>query len=80
MKKHDVEQGSEEWYALRAGKPTASEFSKLITSKGEPSKSAATYAITLAIEAYAGGPVDAWEGNAHTERGKNLEAEAIDLE
>ena len=41
----DIEQGSDEWHALRAGKPTASEFSKLVTSKGEPSKSMADYAI-----------------------------------
>lgn len=79
MKIHDVEQGTGEWHTLRAGKPTASEFSKIITSQGEPSKSAATYAITLAVEAYAGGPVDAWEGNAHSERGKALETEAIAL-
>ena len=73
---HNVEQGTPEWFALRAGKPTASEFSKLITSTGEPSKSMAGYAITLAGEMYAGKPLDAWEGNAYTERGKILEADA----
>lgn len=79
MKIHDVEQRSDEWYALRAGKPTASEFSKLVTSAGVPSKSLDKYAITLAAEAFAGGPVDAWEGNYHTERGRALEDEAIKL-
>ncbi|MFQ5622418.1 MAG: lambda exonuclease family protein [Paracoccaceae bacterium] len=74
---HAVEQRSEEWYALRLGKPTASEFSKIVTSKGEPSKSASTYAITLAIELYAGKTPDAWEGNTWTERGRELEDEAI---
>lgn len=73
---HEVEQGSESWHALRAGKPTASCFDKLITSTGEPSKSLAGYAITLAGEMYAGKPLDAWEGNGHTERGKLLEEEA----
>lgn len=73
---HDVQQGSQEWHALRAGKPCASEFSKLITSTGEPSKSLQGYAITLAAELYAGKPVDAWEGNGHTERGKLLEPDA----
>ncbi len=73
---HTAEQCSPEWFALRAGKPTASEFSKLITSTGERSKSLEGYAITLAGELYAGKPLDAWEGNGHTERGKLLEDDA----
>ena len=73
---HDCEQGTPEWFSLRAGKPTASCFDKLITSTGEPSKSMAGYAITLAGEMYAGKPLDAWEGNGHTERGKLLEDDA----
>lgn len=74
---HDVEQGSPEWRALRVGRPCASEFSKVVTSNGQPSKSAAGYAITLAAELFAGKSIDAWEGNQWTERGKELEAEAI---
>ena len=73
---HNCDQGSAEWYALRAGMPTASDFSKLITSAGETSKSLAGYAITLAAEKYAGKPVDAWQGNGHTDRGKALEPAA----
>jgi hypothetical protein len=76
---HNVEQGTDEWFALRCGIPTGSEFKKLVTSKGEPSKTLSTYAITLANEKYAGKPVDAWEGNGWTERGKELEDEAISL-
>lgn len=76
---HDVAQRSEEWYAIRLGKPTASEFSKIVTSKGEPSKQADTYSITLAVELFAGKPVDVWEGNAWTERGRELEQEALSL-
>ncbi len=79
MKIHDVEQRSDEWYALRAGLPTASEFSKIVTSKGEASKSASGYALTLAAELFAGRPVDAWEGNVWTERGREMEQRAIDL-
>jgi len=79
MKIHDVEQRSEAWYSLRAGLPTASEFAKIITSKGDPSKSAADYAITLAAEKYAGKPVDAWEGNTWTERGREMEESARGL-
>jgi hypothetical protein len=76
---HDVPQRSPEWYALRVGLPTASEFSKIVTSKGESSKSAATYAITLAAELFAGKPVDAWEGNGWTERGREMENTALQL-
>lgn len=77
MKTFDVDQRSDAWYALRVGKPTASEFSRIVTSKGEESKSRYGYAMTLAAELYAGQRVDAWEGNGHTERGRQLEAEAL---
>lgn len=76
---HAVEQRSEAWYKIRCGMPTASEFSKLITSTGEPSKSASGYALTLAGEMFAGKPLETWEGNAWTERGKELEAAALEL-
>lgn len=73
---HDVEQNTEEWFSLRAGMPTASEFKKIITSKGEPSKQMGAYAALLAAEKYAGGRLERWEGNQWTERGHELEAEA----
>lgn len=79
MRVHTCEQRSPEWYKLRAGIPTASEFSKLVTSTGERSKSLAGYAKTLAAEAFAGRTLDAFEGNAWTERGREMEAEAIRL-
>lgn len=72
---HDIEQRSPQWYSLRAGKPTASEFSKLVTSKGEPSKSAAKYAYTLAVQKFTGTS----ESDISTdwmERGREMEAEA----
>jgi putative phage-type endonuclease len=76
---HDVEQRSEEWYRLRAGKPTASECNRMITTTGLVSKSLSGYAMTLACETFAGQPVDAWEGNQWTERGRAMEDEAIRL-
>jgi hypothetical protein len=76
---HDVEQRSPEWYALRAGMPTASEFSKVVTSTGEPSKQAAAYVRTLAAELFAGKPLEAWEGNGWTERGREMEGQALAL-
>jgi hypothetical protein len=77
MIKHDCEQNTDPWLALRAGKPTASEFSKLITSTGAPSKSMKAYAEQLAGELYAGKPLDSWEGNKYTERGHEVEDEAV---
>jgi hypothetical protein len=73
---HDLEQGTDEWHRLRAGMPTASEFSKLVTSKGEYSKSIDQYALTLAGELYAGKPLDRFDGNQWTERGHELEGQA----
>lgn len=73
---HDLEQNSDAWLALRAGIPTASAFSKLITSTGTPSKSMPAYAQELAGELYAGKPLNLWEGNGYTERGHELEDEA----
>ena len=69
----NIEQGSMEWHELRAGTPTSSEFSKLVTSKGDPSKQMLDYAVQLAADLYAGAPQDRWEGNQWTERGKELE-------
>ena len=74
---HDVDQRSEAWYALRAGLPTASAFSKIVTSTGAERKSRFGYAISLAAEKYAGGSVDTWGGNTHLDRGRTLEEDAI---
>jgi len=80
MKIHDVEQGSPAWHTLRAGKPTASVFSKLVTGTGKPSESLGPLARILAAEAFADQPeIDSWGGNSHTERGKELESRALFL-
>ena len=73
---HTCEQGTEEWYALRAGLPTASEFKKLVSGTGQLSKSLKEYAITLANEKHAGKPLEQWTGNQWTERGKEIEDNA----
>lgn len=75
---HDVEQNSDEWLNLRCGMPTSSGASKLVTSTGAPSKSMLDYAEMLAGELYAGGTIDDFAGNKHTERGHELEDEALD--
>lgn len=74
---HDVEQNTEAWLLLRAGIPTASEFSKIITSKGDTGKTIEKYARTLAAEKIANGEIDQWQGNYHTDRGHELEDGAV---
>ncbi|MFN8994070.1 MAG: lambda exonuclease family protein [Pseudomonadota bacterium] len=76
---HDVEQGSAEWHALRAGIPTASEFDKILSPTGKKSAQAEGYANRLLAELIVGGSVETWEGNVWTERGKELEQEAADF-
>ncbi len=77
MKIHNITQGSDEWFELRAGMPTASNASKLVSGTGKISTSMGDYALLLAAEKYAGKPLDEFEGNGFTERGKILEAEAL---
>ena len=70
----DHEQGTEEWFALRRGKPSASMFSKLITMTGKPSSSAVGYIDELVAEVITGETENF--SNSHTERGTLLEPEA----
>lgn len=47
---YPVEQGSTRWYELRLGIPTASNFNKIITPKGDKSKQARKYQYRLIAE------------------------------
>jgi hypothetical protein len=47
---HRVPQGSAEWYQLRVGKPTASQFHKILTPGGKPSAQARAYMYRLIAE------------------------------
>lgn len=72
----DLIQGSDEWKAVRKGKPTASRFSDIITAaKGELSKSATGYIRELIGECYCP-DWEPWHGNQFMDRGKELEPEA----
>lgn len=73
---HNFDQYSDDWWAIRLGKPTASVASQLVTSTGALSKSLPELAAVLAADLYAGVPVDAFKGNVYTERGSDLEPEA----
>ena len=69
------EQGSDEWLASRLGKPSASNFKRLVTTKGEPSKQAVGYVHELIGERLTG-ESDSFYTNEHMERGNELEPEA----
>jgi len=73
----DCEQGSSEWYAVRLGMPTASEFACLLMSGrgGGESKTRRTYLYKLAGERITGTPMESFT-NKYIERGKKLEPEA----
>ena len=71
----DHEQGSEEWFAARLGRPSASMFNKLITSTGKPSTSASKYIDELVDERLNGVRAPVYV-NEHMERGTRLEPEA----
>lgn len=71
---HDIEQNTEEWFALRAGKLTGSGFGKIMSNYGkafgEPAKK---YATTIAVEQITGKPISSDYSNAHMERGHEQE-------
>ena len=73
-----MDQGSPEWFAIRCGVPSASHFKEIVTSKGEPSKSAEKYMFKLAGEFVSGHPEETYQSGAMA-RGCELEEEARQL-
>ena len=71
-------QGSDEWFKIRCGVPSSSNFDKIVTTKGEPSKQAEKYGYKLAGEAIAGKAEETYKNSA-MERGTILEDEARQL-
>ena len=69
----DCEQGSDEWFACRAGIPTASKFATVM-AKGE-GKTRSKYMRQLAGEILTGEPMESFS-NGHMDRGKEMEDEA----
>ena len=74
----DIPQMSEEWFQEKAGRPGASSFSKIVTTKGEPSKSAQDYLYQLAGEAIVGRCEEGYT-NWAMEKGIEREAESREL-
>lgn len=74
----DCKQGSAEWREARAGVPTASGFDKIITPKTlKPSEQATGYLHHLIAEWLLGRPLDDCGSSMWTERGLELEGEAV---
>jgi len=71
----DHEQGSDEWFASKVGRPSASMFNKLITSAGKASSQADGYINELIAERLTGVRVPIYV-TEHMERGTRLEPEA----
>lgn len=71
------QQGSPQWLAARLGIPTASEFASIMAKGrgGHESRTRQTYLYKLAGEIITGEPMESF-GNAHMERGKQMEEEA----
>ncbi|HCC24821.1 MAG TPA: hypothetical protein DEP85_04845 [Holosporales bacterium] len=74
----DAPQGTKEWRQCRCGIPSASEFDKIVTSEGKPSKQRTKYLYRLAGER-ASGIVEESYQNGDMLRGKEMEDEARQL-
>lgn len=74
------EQGTPEWFSIRMGIPTASEFKTLLGIKKDAREKVTrrTYMLKLAGEIITGEPMESYQ-NDHMERGKVMEDEARDL-
>ncbi len=70
---HNIEQGTDEWKILKAGKFSASKFGKLFM--GKTTKGYNGYLNDIAIERLTGEPVPSYK-NSWMDRGNILESEA----
>ena len=70
----DVDQNSDEWFALRAGRLTSSKLGVIMANYGkafgDPAKK---YAVNIAIEQITGQPIASTYTNEHMERGHEQE-------
>lgn len=73
----NIEQGSEEWFRVRSGMPTASKFATVMAkgAKGAESKTRDEYMRKLVGEIITGEPAESYT-NAAMERGHEMEGEA----
>jgi YqaJ-like viral recombinase domain len=74
---HNVVQGTQAWSKIRAGIPTASRFSEIVTPSGELSKSAPRYMQELLYERIIGRPVDGGFQSKYMALGNEYEDRAV---
>jgi predicted phage-related endonuclease len=77
MQVFDFEQGTPEWFDARKGIVTASKAATLMA--GGQGKTRLAYMYQLIGEIMTGEPISTFSGNAHTERGHEMEPVARDL-
>lgn len=78
VKIYDCEQGSDEWKELHMGRPTASQFHRILTpARGELAKGRWSYAYELAVERLLKETKRSTTGLYWPERGKLLEMDAV---
>jgi len=70
-----IEQGSDAWFVEKAGKPSASNFDKIITTTGKHSKQAEGYMYQLAAELLLGRMEEGYQ-SAAMEEGNRREEES----
>lgn len=75
----DMEQYSDAWWRARAGRPTASQFGRILTPGGKDSSAWEGYACELMAECAYPDETPSFEGNKHTDRGNEREPIARDL-
>lgn len=74
----DVQQGSKQWYDLRAGRPTASEMHRVITPKTmKASEQRKAYACQLIAQRLLNWQVDSLDKIAHVAEGRATEPLAV---
>lgn len=71
-----MEQQSDEWFRARKGRVTASNADRILTPTGKDSSQWDSYAIELTAECILPNELPAFAGNAHTDRGNELEPAA----
>ena len=70
----DIDQNTDEWFALRAGKLTSSKLGTIMANYGKPfGEPAKKYAVTIAIEQITGNPIPSAYQNDHMIRGHEQE-------
>lgn len=79
MRVHECEQGSPAWLALRLGRPTASDFHKILTPTGKLSTQSRAYAYRLVAERLLNRPMDSIENLTWVAHGKANEGAAAKM-